>query len=107
MYAALRVDDVVLIRNCPPISKQKKFTLERVIKSPEEELETRRAQEAQLALESGEAVPLWTTSPSTARPKVSRRHLPLCGPRAYIIIGPRALDNGRASGHAVQATTLD
>ncbi|KAH7102486.1 hypothetical protein BKA62DRAFT_699694 [Auriculariales sp. MPI-PUGE-AT-0066] len=55
---ALRVDDVVLIRNCPPISKQKKFTLERVLKSPESQLEARRAAEAlQAELEGGVAPP--------------------------------------------------
>ncbi|KAI0037060.1 hypothetical protein K488DRAFT_26676, partial [Vararia minispora EC-137] len=31
----LLIDDTVLIRNCPPISKRKRFTLESVIASPE------------------------------------------------------------------------
>ncbi|KAI0673296.1 hypothetical protein C8Q78DRAFT_1077557 [Trametes maxima] len=35
----LRMRDTVLIRNCPPISARKRFTLEKVIKSPERERE--------------------------------------------------------------------
>ncbi|KZW03140.1 nucleic acid-binding protein [Exidia glandulosa HHB12029] len=45
----LRVDDVVLIRNCPPISKLKRFTFEKLLKSPEGELEARRAAAAMQA----------------------------------------------------------
>jgi len=30
-----RLQDVVLIRNCPPISKRKRFKLETILKSPE------------------------------------------------------------------------
>ncbi|KAH7912599.1 nucleic acid-binding protein [Hygrophoropsis aurantiaca] len=33
----LRLDDTVLIRNCPPISARKRFKLEKVLKSPETE----------------------------------------------------------------------
>ena len=33
----LRLDDTVLIRNCPPISARKRFTLEQIIKSPSTE----------------------------------------------------------------------
>ena len=33
----LRVDDSVLIRNCPPVSARKRFTLEKVVRSPETE----------------------------------------------------------------------
>ncbi|KAH9994545.1 hypothetical protein BJV74DRAFT_831114 [Russula compacta] len=33
----LRVEDSVLIRNCPPISARKRFTLEKVVRSPETE----------------------------------------------------------------------
>jgi len=33
----LRVDDSVLIRNCPPVSARKRFTLEKVLRSPETE----------------------------------------------------------------------
>ena len=33
----LRINDTVLIRNCPPISARKRFTLETVLKSPETE----------------------------------------------------------------------
>ncbi|EIW56270.1 nucleic acid-binding protein, partial [Trametes versicolor FP-101664 SS1] len=46
---ALRMKDTVLIRNCPPISARKRFTVEKVIKSPErerEELHARQAAEA-------------------------------------------------------------
>jgi len=31
----LRIDDEVLIRNCPPISARKRFTLDQVFRSPE------------------------------------------------------------------------
>ncbi|KAJ7293458.1 hypothetical protein C8J57DRAFT_1704202 [Mycena rebaudengoi] len=42
----LRPDDVVVIRNCPPISKLKRFRLETVLKSPEAERELlKKAQE--------------------------------------------------------------
>ncbi|KAF9502520.1 nucleic acid-binding protein [Pleurotus eryngii] len=40
----LRKDDVVLIRNCPPVSASKRFKLERVLKSPEGEREKAHAQ---------------------------------------------------------------
>ncbi|KAF8922705.1 hypothetical protein CPB85DRAFT_71485 [Mucidula mucida] len=40
----LRQDDVVIIRNCPPVSARKRFKLERVIKSPEAQRQLRRAQ---------------------------------------------------------------
>jgi hypothetical protein len=33
----LRVEDSVLIRNCPPVSARKRFTLEKVVRSPETE----------------------------------------------------------------------
>ncbi|KAI9508264.1 hypothetical protein F5148DRAFT_935365 [Russula earlei] len=33
----LRVEDLVLIRNCPPISARKRFMLEKVVRSPETE----------------------------------------------------------------------
>ena len=33
--AALRIDDEVLIRNCPPISTRKRFTLDQILRSPE------------------------------------------------------------------------
>jgi len=33
----LRVDDSVLIRNCLPVSARKRFTLEKVVRSPETE----------------------------------------------------------------------
>ncbi|ETW77233.1 hypothetical protein HETIRDRAFT_327712, partial [Heterobasidion irregulare TC 32-1] len=39
----LRMDDSVLIRNCPPISARKRFTLEKVVKSPEQERERAHA----------------------------------------------------------------
>lgn len=40
---------MVLIRNCPPISKLKRFTFEKLLKSPEGELEARRAAAAMQA----------------------------------------------------------
>ncbi|CDO76148.1 hypothetical protein BN946_scf185027.g11 [Trametes cinnabarina] len=45
----LRMNDTVLIRNCPPISARKRFTVDKVLKSPErerEELHARQAAEA-------------------------------------------------------------
>jgi len=39
----LRQDDVVLIRNCPPVSARKRFALQRVLKSPLAERELARA----------------------------------------------------------------
>ncbi|KAF7796065.1 hypothetical protein EIP86_007236 [Pleurotus ostreatoroseus] len=36
-HEKLRLDDTVLIRNCPPISARKRFTLEQIIKSPSTE----------------------------------------------------------------------
>ena len=36
----------MLIRNCPPISARKRFTLEKVIKSPEREREALHARQA-------------------------------------------------------------
>ncbi|KAH9911855.1 uncharacterized protein B0H18DRAFT_961574 [Fomitopsis serialis] len=38
-YPELRHGDLVLIRNCPPISARKRFALERIIQSPERERE--------------------------------------------------------------------
>jgi len=32
---ALRINDEVVIRNCPPISARKRFTLDQVLRSPE------------------------------------------------------------------------
>ena len=40
------MNDTVLIRNCTPISARKRFTLERVIKSPEREREALHARQA-------------------------------------------------------------
>lgn len=45
----LRQGDTVLIRNCPPISARKRFTLERVLKSPETERDEMHARMAQAA----------------------------------------------------------
>ncbi|KJA25743.1 hypothetical protein HYPSUDRAFT_37198 [Hypholoma sublateritium FD-334 SS-4] len=39
----LRQEDLVTIRNCRPISAMKRFTLERILKSPEAEREAARA----------------------------------------------------------------
>ncbi|KAI0321498.1 hypothetical protein OF83DRAFT_1051085 [Amylostereum chailletii] len=33
----LRLDDAVVIRNCPPVSARKRFALDRVLRSPERE----------------------------------------------------------------------
>jgi len=52
----LRQDDVVLIRNCPPVSKLKRFALERIIKSPETIRDAEREQKKVAALASGSKV---------------------------------------------------
>ena len=45
-FIELRVDDSVLIRNCPPISARKRFTLEKVVRSPETERDLAHAEAA-------------------------------------------------------------
>jgi ribosomal protein S17 len=45
-YIEVLKDDTVLIRNCPPLSSRKRFTLERIVASPERE--ARRIHEAAL-----------------------------------------------------------
>lgn len=58
----LRQQDQVVIRNCPPKSALKRFTLEKVLKSPEAERELARARRAQ------EVVPsLSQTTPSPSQ----------------------------------------
>ncbi|KIJ68576.1 hypothetical protein HYDPIDRAFT_24836 [Hydnomerulius pinastri MD-312] len=39
----LRLNDTVLIRNCPPISARKRFKLEKIFRSPETEREQAHA----------------------------------------------------------------
>lgn len=46
-HIGLRRDDLVTIRNCPPVSALKRFKLERILKSPETERELARAQNLQ------------------------------------------------------------
>lgn len=43
----MRKDDIVTIRNCPPVSALKRFTLEKILKSPQTDRELARAQVAQ------------------------------------------------------------
>ncbi|KAF8912980.1 hypothetical protein CPB84DRAFT_1670677 [Gymnopilus junonius] len=43
----LRKDDLVVIRNCPPVSRRKRFTVETILKSPETERDIARASKAQ------------------------------------------------------------
>ncbi|KAJ7071144.1 hypothetical protein C8F01DRAFT_1109293 [Mycena amicta] len=43
----LRKEDIVVIRNCPPVSKLKRFKLETILRSPEMERELQRAKIAQ------------------------------------------------------------
>ena len=42
----LRKDDLVTIRNCPPISAMKRFKLEKILKSPTTERELVRKTQA-------------------------------------------------------------
>ncbi|TFY76058.1 hypothetical protein EWM64_g7956 [Hericium alpestre] len=51
----LRMDDSVLIQNCPPISARKRFTLRNILSSPETERELAHAQQAREAAEAAEA----------------------------------------------------
>lgn len=53
--SGLRQDDVVIIRNCPPVSARKRFTLERILKSPLTERELARARITQEAMSTSEA----------------------------------------------------
>ncbi len=46
---ALRIHDTVLIRNFPPIPARKRFTLEKILKSPETELDEIHARMAEAA----------------------------------------------------------
>ncbi|KAF9455038.1 hypothetical protein P691DRAFT_800046 [Macrolepiota fuliginosa MF-IS2] len=57
----LRQDDVVLIRNCPPVSARKRFALQRVLKSPLTERELARARLA------GESTSTGATTSSTTQ----------------------------------------
>jgi small subunit ribosomal protein S17 len=43
----LRKDDVVTIRNCPPVSALKRFKLQTILKSPFTERDIARARKAQ------------------------------------------------------------
>jgi hypothetical protein len=68
-FVALKLDDRVIIRNCPPISARKRFTLETVLKSPETE-RTQSAAENQAtiqksAMESAMESPTEHNGPST------------------------------------------
>ncbi|EPQ61355.1 nucleic acid-binding protein [Gloeophyllum trabeum ATCC 11539] len=53
----LRLDDTVLIRNCPPISARKRFMLEKILKSPETERELAHAHKEPTAEQSTAASP--------------------------------------------------
>ncbi|TFK36829.1 hypothetical protein BDQ12DRAFT_685946 [Crucibulum laeve] len=44
----LRKEDVVTIRNCPPVSALKRFKLERILKSPETERDLARAAKSEI-----------------------------------------------------------
>jgi ribosomal protein S17 len=46
-HNVLRQHDIVVIRNCPPISAMKRFKLEKILKSPETEHDLARARRAQ------------------------------------------------------------
>lgn len=43
----LQQDDVVLIRNCPPVSARKRFALQRILESPLTERELARTRQAE------------------------------------------------------------
>ena len=49
-FPELRIDDTFLVRKCPPVSARKRFTLEKILKSPEterDEMHARMAAEAE------------------------------------------------------------
>ncbi|KAK7059072.1 hypothetical protein VNI00_001696 [Paramarasmius palmivorus] len=54
----LRKDDVVIIRNCPPVSARKRFKVERIVKSPETERGLLRAQRAAEAAQAAGHSPI-------------------------------------------------
>lgn len=56
---ALQKDDQVIIRNCRPISARKRFTLEKIVKSPETESKIRRAMLEQQAAQSQAQAPVF------------------------------------------------
>jgi len=45
----LRINDEVLIRNCPPVSARKRFTLDQILRSPETQHELTHKDAATLA----------------------------------------------------------
>lgn len=45
----MREDDLVIIRNCRPISAMKRFALEKILKSPQTDRDISRAQRAEEA----------------------------------------------------------
>ncbi|KAF8807707.1 nucleic acid-binding protein [Phlegmacium glaucopus] len=51
-HNVLRQHDIVVIRNCPPISAMKRFKLEKILKSPETEHDLVRARRAQHGMPS-------------------------------------------------------
>src|SRR4051812_28363755 len=73
IFTALRVDDVVLIRNCPPVSKRKRFTAESLLRSPEGEVEARREAAALQAQMEGGVPPSLTPWTSSKREGVRAR----------------------------------
>lgn len=59
----LKTDDVVVIRNCPPKSAMKRFTLHQLLKSPETEREIARARRLQSREGTEPSDPAPTPSP--------------------------------------------
>jgi len=73
----LRMGDTVTIRNCPPISARKRFTLENILKSPEterDEMHARLAEAATAFAEAGEQVGVDASEVPPA-PEVSQPHV--------------------------------
>ncbi|KAE9408217.1 nucleic acid-binding protein [Gymnopus androsaceus JB14] len=59
----LQKDDVVIIRNCPPVSARKRFKLETIVSSPETE---RAKMRARRAAEEAKASSTTSVSPTSA-----------------------------------------
>lgn len=62
----LRLNDQVVIRNCPPISARKRFKLETVVKSPEREREEHHRRLAEEAAEAAKTQTQGQTQTATA-----------------------------------------
>ncbi|KIK70864.1 hypothetical protein GYMLUDRAFT_184932 [Collybiopsis luxurians FD-317 M1] len=66
----LQKDDIVIIRNCPPVSARKRFKLEKIINSPETE---RAKMRARRAAEQASSTPMDVSPTSALRTLLSEQ----------------------------------